>query len=113
MAGTRAVLREDTSDRRGRVSVRSGDAAQAGWGPRATGGAAAEGGMITGDGHTSCSGVAAWSDPALSSSRCMIDIEAGVGSASLAHTGVVRGEKITHVPTFPCDPYRQNTARVF
>ena len=85
MAGPRAILREDSSDRRGRVSVRSGDAAQAGQGSRAAAGAAAEGGMISGDGHTSWSGVVAWSDPALSSSRCMTGVEAGAGSASPAH----------------------------
>ena len=73
-------------------------------GSRAAEGVADRGGVTAGGGHPSRSGTASWSAPASGSSGCTTDVEAGAGSASWAGAGVVRGEKITHVSTFPCAP---------
>ena len=48
---------------------------------------------------------------------CPSLVESGWGSLSTRHSswagvGVVRGEKITHMPAFLCVPHRQNTAKV-
>lgn len=68
--------------------------------------------MTTGGGHPSRSGVASWPTPALSSSGCMIGIEARASSALRRLVLKLQDEKkSTHMPAFPCAPQRQITAR--
>ena len=112
VAGTRAGWREDSSGRCGGASIRSGAAAQASPGSRAAAGVAAGPGAAAGGGQPSATGMVSWSDPASSSSRCVVGVEARAGSASWAPTGAVKGE-ITHMCGLPCATHRQNTARPF